>query len=476
MSFKNSKISNPRVPLPCRARLSVLMLALAPAIILAMPSAAQTFTTLAVFNGANGTYPGVDTSLAQGTDGNLYGTTDGGGAGGSGTIFKLSPAGTLSTLHDFTDVDGGSPESGLLVQTTNGSFFGTTSTGGVYGDGTIFKITLGGALTTIHNFDGTDGVLPWGGLVQATSGNFYGTTVWGGANSNGTVFTITRNGVLTTLHRFSLTDGANPNSGLIQASDGNFYGTTVFGGANGYGTVFKITPGGVLTSLHSFTSTEGKNPTGGLVQAKNGKLYGTTAEGEAGYRYGTIFEISTSGAFRTLHMFGGVDGEGPDAGLIQATDGGLYGTTYGGGATNSGTIFKVTTSGILTTLYSFPPEAGVPLSRLHQATDGNFYGATTWNQTSSDTRNGTLFRLSTGLNPFVSTLPASAKIGATVLILGTDLTGATRLTFNGIAASFTVVRPSEIRTTVPAGATTGTVRVTTPQGTLVSNVTFKVNP
>ena len=212
-----------------------------------------------------------------------------------------APAQTFTTLHIFDGTDGEYPAAGL-VQGTDGNFYGTTGYGGAttctYGCGTIFKITPAGTLTTLHSFDYTDGEYPLGGgLVQATDGNFYGTTSEG-ANGYGTVFKITPTGTLTTLHSFHVTDGAYPEA-LVQATDGNFYGTTSFGGTagnctpGGCGTVFKITPGGTLTTLHNFanTTTEGAVPGAGLVQATDGNFYGTTADGGA-YADGTVFSLS----------------------------------------------------------------------------------------------------------------------------------------------------------------------------------------
>jgi uncharacterized repeat protein (TIGR03803 family) len=231
-------------------------------------------------------------------------------------------------------------------------------------------------------------------MIQAADGDLYGTTSGSvfGPNYNGTVFKITRSGKLTTLYTFcsqpNCTDGFYPYAGLVQATDGNFYGTTTLGGVNcadngGCGTVFKITPSGVLTTLYSFCSqnncTDGSSPNAGLVQATNGVLYGTTTFG---------------------------------------------GTTSGGGSNGAGTVFS----------------------------------------------------LSVGLGPFVETQTTAGKVGGAVRILGTDLTGATSVSFNSTAAVFKVISSSLITTTVPAGATSGKVQVVTPGGTLSSNVAFRVLP
>ena len=451
---------------------------LVPAVLATRSAQAQTFTTLHSFVGPDGESPYA--GLVQATNGNLYGTTYHGGANGDGTVFKMTTRGTLPTLHSFDYTDGASLWAGL-AQATNGNLYGTTYLGGAYGYGTVFKITPSGTLTTLHSFEGTDGSSPLAGLVQATDGNLYGTTQVGGTSNAGTVFKITPSGTLTTLHSFEGADGAHPYAGLVQASNGNLYGTTYEGGAYGYGTIFKITPSGTLTTLHSFEGTDGAYPFAGLIQATNGNLYGTTSYAGAN-GYGTVFKISPSSTLTTtLHSFEGTDGAYPYAGLVQATDGNFYGTTFQGGGNGSdgGTIFKITPSGMLTTLYSFCSQSGCTdgaypyYARLVQDTNGTFYGTT---DSGGANGLGTVFSLSVGLGPFVETQTTSGKVGAAVEILGTNLTGATSVTFNGTAAVFKVVASSEITTTVPTGATTGKVEVTTPEKTLKSNVVFRVTP
>jgi uncharacterized repeat protein (TIGR03803 family) len=216
------------------------------------------------------------------------------------------------------------------------------------------------------------------------------------------------------------------------------------------------------------------------VLASNGTLYGTNTAGGSVNATGTVFKLTPAGVLTTLHTFckqtGCPDGQVPDAGLVLATDGNLYGVTSSGGTVGSGTIFKVTPSGAFTSLYSFCSQAGCvdgdsPDGTLIQATNGDFYGTTFSGGTSGA---GVVFSLSTGLGAFVQTVPTSGKVGTAVKILGADLTGATSVTFNGKTATFKVVSSSEITTTVPTGATTGTVKVVTPGGTLSSNVVFTV--
>ena len=473
---------------------------------LALSLSAQTFTTLHSFDNTDGAF--ILAGLIQATDGNFYGTAYEGGANcspdGCGTIFKITPGGALTTLHSFCSqsncTDGEYPEAGLIQ--ANGNFYGTTYEGGANcapdGCGTIFKITSGGTLTTLYNFCSqsgcSDGYYPEAGLIQASNGDFYGTTTFGGAGGVGTVFKITPSGTLTTLHSFcsqsNCADGEYPEAGLVQATNGNFYGTTYAGGgANSRGTVFKITPSGTLTTLYSFCPQsgcpDGSDPQAGLAQATNGNFYGTTFAGGA-HDLGTVFKITLSGNLTTVHSFCSVgypdcaDGDLPRFGaLVQATNGDLYGTAPSGGAQiYYGIIFKITPGGSLTTLYSFCPQSGCPdgddpRGTLVQDTNGNLYGTTFAGGANGF---GTVFSLSVGLGPFVETQTTSGKVGAHVKILGTNLTGATSVTFNGTTATFHVVSSSEITTTVPTGASTGKVKVVTPHGTLTSNVNFRVTP
>jgi uncharacterized repeat protein (TIGR03803 family) len=465
----------------CRRALLVVAATLAALLAAKAAPAQATFTTLVNFAWTNGADPLA--GLAQGLDGNLYGTTFYGGEfyQYAGTIFKVTPTGSLTTLYSFCAqtncADGDNPWAGLVLG-PDGSFYGTTYFAGASYAGTIFKITPKETFTSMDSFDSSDGADPLAGLILATDGNFYGTTSAGGANSSGTVFRVTPTGTLTTIYSFcaeaNCADGANPTGNLVQASDGNFYGTT-------FGTVFKITPAGVLTTLHTFCTEkncpDGDRATGGLVQAADGDFYGTTFAG--GFSdHGTIFKIDPGGTLTTLHRFcvqsSCSDGYGPEAGLVQATDGNFYGTTSEGGAYGVGTVFRMTSGGSLTTLHPFDGTDGsYPAASVVQGTNGAFYGTTYLGGANGA---GTVFSLSVGLGPFVASVPTSGKVGTTIKILGTNLTDATSVTFNGTAATFTVESSSYIRTTVPAGATTGTVQVVTPSSTLSSNVPFRVVP
>jgi uncharacterized repeat protein (TIGR03803 family) len=238
----------------------------------AIAAHAQTFSTLVNFDGTNGASPHLG-PLVQGLDGNFYGTTVEGGAYKLGTVFKMTPSGTVTTIYSFCSQtncpDGDGPNGGLVLG-EDGNFYGTTSSGGAGGIyGTVFKITSAGELTTLHSFDGSDGMTPAPQLVQATNGNFYGTTEQGGANSFGTVFEITSSGTFTSLHSFDGLDGELSLAPLVQASNGDLYGTTQGGGKYSMGTVFQITTGGTFTSLYSFCENEpcadGDTPSGGLM-------------------------------------------------------------------------------------------------------------------------------------------------------------------------------------------------------------------
>ncbi len=456
---------------------------------LAVASSAQSLRTLAYFEGQNGASPYA--GLTQGLDGNFYGTTFYGGGqdgfcsgayDGCGSIFKITPSGTLTTLYAFCSRGNcpyGENPAGTMVRGADGNFYGTTSAGG-YSYGTVFKITPSGVLTTLYNFDGTQGVWPMAGLILATDGNFWGTTAYGGPRGGGTVFKITPDGTLTTVYTFCLqggdcSDGARPEASLVQGNDGNFYGTTASGGGFlSFGTIFKVTPQGTLTTLHEFNLLDdtGEFPKAGLVQGRDGNFYGTSSQG-GGLQYGTVFKITPDGVLTTLWNFSGFpDGDDPEAPLVQGSDGNFYGTTRSGGYYNSGTIFEISPSGRKTQLYNFDVIDGAqPRGELLQGTNGYFYGTTSYGPAA-----GTVFSLAFGLPQLVDIQPTFGSVGDPVIIFGTNLIGSTNVTFNGTAATFNILSPSEISTSVPFGANTGPVQVTTPRGTLTSNIDFVVTP
>ena len=367
---------------------------------------AETISSLASFSNGDGGQPYAGLVVYNG---NLYGTTVYGGAKGVGTIFEISPSGgTPTTLWSFTgsSADGAYPY-GTLVQ-VKGKFYGTTQGGGASGCGTVFAFTppaksgQSGTVTILHSFKVTDGNSPIGGLVMGTDGYLYGTTMQGGPKNEGTIFKISPTSPypLTSLYSFcstaSCADGSFPYAGLVQHTNGNFYGTTSSGGNNGVGTIFAYTPGkngsvGTLAIVHSFNDAEGEFPYAGLVLATTGNLYGTTKSGGL-YNgqlngQGSIFEFDPSNDILTVaYVFGGnitAYGGNPYGTLVEY-NGNFYGTTSVGGADGYGTVFEINSNDALVTLLSFNGNMGEgsdsivgsqPVAGLVQYS-GNFYGTT----------------------------------------------------------------------------------------------------
>jgi uncharacterized repeat protein (TIGR03803 family) len=445
----------------------------------------QTYTALYSLgtNTGDPKNPQTNGLMSQGRDGNLYSTANLGGASNLGAAFSVTPAGALTKLFDFND----SPSGGLNLG-FDGNLYGTTSVGGTSNVGTVFKMTPAGQLTTLWNFKTTDGTNPVYPPFQGQDGNFYGSAPVGPLGF-GLVYKITPAGVLTSLGAFNAINGNDPNL-PVQGTDGNFYGTARFGGISGFGcqigcgTIYKLSPSGTITALHNFAGwpTDGADPRGVLVQGTDGNFYGTTFSGGAN-NFGSVFKLTPSGQFTILYSFcsvaGCVDGKNPWVGLIQGTDGNLYGTSQGG-AHNAGEIFKVTLTGVLTTLYSFCnvtfcADGFFPQTPLMQHTNGKFYGVTESGGANS-LNGGVFYSLDVGLKPFASLLNWSGKVGKTVEILGQGFTGTTKVSFNGTSATFTVSSDTYLTATLPSGATTGFVTVTTPGGALKSNRKFLVTP
>jgi uncharacterized repeat protein (TIGR03803 family) len=351
--------------------------------------------------------------LIQGSDGALYGTTWAGGTDNAGVVFKMNQDGSgYRVLHDFraNGVDGLGPASPLL-EGTDGVLYGTTYTGGTNNAGTVFRLNRDGSgYRLLHTFstNAVDGTFPWrGGVIEGSDGALYGTTSGGGKSGAGTVFTLKKDGTAySLLYAFSTTDdyGYFPASGLVQGSDGALYGTTGRGGTNDAGTIFKIDKdGGGYTPLYYFTGVgRGWPPmwftSNPLIEGSDGSLYGTASRGGGTNNAGTLFKINKDGSgFRVLHSFGNDDGDGADpaGGLLQASDGFLYGvTSLGGGTNNAGTVFKLKSDGSsYTLLHTFTADATGGLSPqmgLLEARDGTLYGATAGGGAGFQ---GTVFRL-----------------------------------------------------------------------------------
>jgi uncharacterized repeat protein (TIGR03803 family) len=391
------------------------------------------FTALHSFGGTDDGFNA--RAVIQGSDLNLWGTTQDGGTGapgtplgGAGTIYKSSLDGSSYTVVDrFNAGPEGSRVRGPLIQLNDGNFYGLTTGGGNQDLGAVIKMTPSGAVSTLHSLTILEGTNPQGPLTLGADGNLYGTTQFGGNFGSGAAFKVTTGGTLTVIHSFNFgTEGGNPSNGLTLASDGNFYGTTRNGGPSGSGgTVFRLTPAGAVTVLHQFQpfsagndGTDGINPVGLLVQAADGLLYGATQNGGPG-NSGTIYRFSTSGGgYAVIHEFNndGLDGASPQAGLIQATDGSLYGTTFNGGVFGQGTAYRLSTSGIVTIIHDFncSTEGCNSAAALTQASDGNFYGTTQFGG-----RAGTVFRLTpagvlTVLYPFLANTDGTNPTGAVV--------------------------------------------------------------
>jgi uncharacterized repeat protein (TIGR03803 family) len=300
-------------------------------------------------------------------------------------------------LHSFAPAD--YPAGGLL-QASDGYLYGVTRLGGRSGAGTVYRMDRSRKVKTVHAFNVADGEEPAARLMQASDGLIYGTTVWGGDFGRGTVFRINAAGAHELMHSFDGADGQYVLGSLIQASDGHLYGTTETIQSDvirGKGSIFRLSLDGVFERLHVFKDVRnnGASPFCGLVQANDGHLYGTTAYGGE-FDLGTAYRITLAGAFTLVHSFSWGDGAYPGAALIQASDGKLYGTTRSGGSDNGGTIFRMAPDGRLTTIYRFDklgPVGGFPSGPLLEASDGNLYGSTGFNERSSP---GTLFRLAPG--------------------------------------------------------------------------------
>ncbi len=442
-------------------------------------SHAQTFSVLYDFGAANDPLmPSYEGIIAQGRDANLYSTTPDVNSSANGTMFTITPAGQLTVPYYFTE--GNVPESGLTLG-TDGNFYGTTEQS-INDYGEVFAITPSGSLTPLHTFaNGNDGGAPLAPPIQGTDGNFYGTTTSGGANGRGTVYKITPAGKLTTLYSFDYTHGADAWAPLVQGTDGNFYGVAHEGGTDGQGVVYKITPRGKLALLNSLSGISG--PAGPLVQGNDGNFYGTTDHGGTS-GMGSVFKITPAGKLTVLHNFTGQDGSGPFAGLVLANDGNFYGATYEGGSSGNcqsgcGTIFQMTAKGKLTVLYNFDMSTGMyPFVTLTQHTNGLLYGDTARGGTGNVCTQGcgVFFSLNMGLKPLVALVLAAGKTGSSVEVLGQGLTGTKSVSFNGKKAKFQVLSDTYVTATVPKGATTGFVTVTTPGGKMQSNKKFRVIP
>lgn len=333
-------------------------------------SAAGAVETVVSFTGNSGDVPGSGPTagLVLGADSAFYGTTSAGGAGGFGTVFKVTSAGVFTKLVDFTGTAGAAKGSvpGPLVLHPDGNFYGTTAAGGAGGFGTVFKMTPAGALTTLAEFTGTTGAVKGSepaGALAISGTTLYGVTRIGGASNLGTLYRITTAGSFTALHDFTGPNGARPAGGLFLHSNGLLYGTTEFGGTEGFGTAFSlstaVTP--VFTSIRSFADLVGSQPVGELVAADATTLLGTVAAGGTS-GWGGVYKLTTGGVFTMLAQFtgesGSVPGAAPRAGLVPNGGGFFHGVTSAGGPGNLGTVFKINAAGTYSVTAHLSPPAG----------------------------------------------------------------------------------------------------------------------
>ena len=476
----------------------------------------------------------------------MYGTALQGGANARGTVFKSTLTGTVTVLHNF-DVTTGYNAQGGLTLFTDGNFYGTTASGGTHSAGTVFKITPSGTYAELFDFagggaggfpldppvGGPDGALylttpigaflvyrvtpagiatsiatldaPSNGpLSLATDGKLYGVTQMGGANKRGSVFSVTTAGVLKTIFSFNDPTGALPFGPILQGTDGNFYGTTSAGGTLGGGVVYKMTSAGVYSVLHNFDGSNralGNDPVAGLVQGSDGFLYGVTSGGGANL-VGTIFKIKTDGTgFAVVHDFDGSHGAAPNSQPLLHTDGKIYGQTALGGSHNDGVIYSLANNlkqfvqpvvvksakvggsvGLLGQNFStatqvvFGSGAGTFTSSGNafmtaKPADGSTTGIITVDEPGGNLTTAQSFKITPVLKTFA---PISGPVGTQVILTGTSLLQATSVKFAGKAATFTVNSDTQLTTTVPVGAVTGKISVTTAGGTSTTSAEFTV--
>jgi uncharacterized repeat protein (TIGR03803 family) len=455
------------------------------------------FNAIHNFSGSDGYGP--YSGLTLGTDGDLYGVTYNDGANGYGTIFKITTAGALTTLHNFTAAEEGGAY-GAPVQGKNGTFYGVTYYGKAY------SITSAGTFKLLPNPTPGSSQAP---LILASDGNLYGTTITGGIGY-GTVFRMSSTGAIKVIYSFDYTHGYYPYGPVVQGSDGFLYGTASGGGSTAHaaGVVFKLSTGGAVTVLHEFDSTsttDGYQPIASLVSATDGNFYGATSAGVSGGSapYGTLFKITKTGMYTMLHAFDSTHGQAPETTPIQHTNGIVYGETYqGGSGSGSGGVFYSLNASIspFISLVGFPAgTAGQTVQILGNGLTGttsvkfgsgsasftvvsNTYmtavvptsgtsGTVTVATPGGTLKSKQLFKVTPVISSFT---PSSGPVGTQVTITGTGLTGATKVTFGGVSAIFTVNSGTQVTATVPSGGVTGKIKITTAGGSATSPGAFTV--
>lgn len=439
------------------------------AVLAVVPMHAQSYQDLFDFDCPGGCLPFDYGRLTQGTDGNLYGTTDGGGTNSYGTIFRVNPSGTgYTVLWNFDGATtGANPIGALTLSSVDGNFYGTTLDGGTFGDslGTLFSLNPStSALTVLHHFNPSEDS-PEIPPVEGKDKKLYGMT------HSGTTYRVTL-----PAGTFELLPNKAPGipvGPFLLASDGNLYGTTATGGTQNNGTIFRMTTAGVMQVLHNFTGLDGVDPNAPLVEGSDGSFYGTTYSSLPGF-FGTVFKFTlTPRQLTTLHSFGPADSANPQAGLLLATDGNLYGTTSIGGANGFGSIFQITQGGVFTNLFDFTgDEDEVPGAQssttLMEGTNGLIYGLTS--------AGGFHGIDGGGSGVFYSLTPVNLTHNITlccnwwlildqpVTILGDNLREVINVTFGSVAAQFQLGSDTYLRALVPSAAIDGPIIVTLATG------------
>ena len=452
-------------------RISKPLVVLASVAMMLSMAHAQTYTTIYSFDGSTAAYP--EAPLVQGRDGNLYGTTNRGGTYGLGTIFRIAPGGTqFKVLHNFAGSDGSYPSG--LVLASDGNFYGTAG-GGSFDDGVIFRINSG-SFTVLYNFTGgTDWSDPQNSLIQGTDGSFYG------ANKAG-VYSYQPSGTPEIFYSFSYPQPLGGVWQLTQGTDGMLYLVVGSGGVYDCGSISRLSLQGAVQWERDFGTygecyeylKTGFGPSAPVIQASDGNLYGTNYWGGS-YGYGTAFRLySDTGSPTVLESFDFSNGGYPDAGVVQGSDGNLYGVASAGGAyPYAGVIYQLTLEGTYTFLTNVGDwQENNSDWRLLQHTSGTFYGV---NLAGGTYEEGAVYSFNNQLAPFVAFVQSQGSVGSTVQILGQGLTGTTQVTFNGVPATdISVLSNTYMTAVVPSGATTGTVVVTTPRQSLKSNKKFTI--
>ncbi len=454
-----------------------------------------TTTVILSFDGTDGSNE--NGGLTLGIDGNLYGETWSGGSFGNGITFKITPKGTETALHNFVNEGDGANPGNVLVD-SSGLFYGTTNASSAE---TLYRVTSAGKLTTLHTFSNSDGY-SGGQLFLASDGNIYGGMNGGGEFGYGTTFKMTPKGLYTVLHNFDGTDGAIASPGVVEIAPDKFYGTTQQGGTSNAGVLYSLTPSGTFSVLHNFASgTDGVQALV-LTLATDGNAYGVAYSGGSS-DCGTIFKVTAAGAFSVVYAFDGTHGCNPEGYLTQATDGKLYGLTTNGGAHGNGVFFSLD-AGLspFVNLMTISGKEGSKVEILGQgfgsssvvkfggvaattiALTGSTYisatvpagaltGSVTVTNGATRLTSAQMFKVLPSITGFT---PGSGGVGTPVMITGTGLTQTTTVKFGGVkATSFTVNSDTQVTADVPTGAKTGKIAVTTKGGNASSPTSFTVN-